>query len=333
MPLIEIFRSVTGDSVRMYWTLLKITVPVILVTRLASDLGAVEALAPATAPVMSALGLPPELGFAWVTGLLVGVWGGSVALFAVVPIERLTTADVTVFTALILFAHALPIEQRIVQKTGAGFFATSALRLVGGLLYALLLGWLFDATGWLSEPVSPHWAPATTDPSLAAFAWSTAAAMASMLAIIVALVAALKLAGAIGLTARLTALLAPLLGRAGVGAAAAPTTIVGLTLGLSYGGALIIEEARKGRIAERDLFLATVFMGFAHSMIEDTALALALGADFTSVFFGRLAFSFAATALVAVVVAGMSDRVFFRFLFTRRNEVCEAERREARSTL
>lgn len=318
VSLLRVFTSVSRDAARLYWTLLKVTVPVLLVTRLAMELGLVEALFPALEPVMGLLDLPPELGLAWLTGLLVGLWGGAAAMFAVIPVERLTSADVTVFMALLLFAHALPIEQRIVQQTGASLAATGALRLAGGLAYALFLHALFSATGWLSAPVAPHWTPASADPSFIAFAQGAARAMASMFVIILALVAALRLCEAAGLTARLVVLLAPLMRRIGIGDAAVPTTVVGLTLGLSYGGALIVEEARKGRIAPRDLFLATVFMGFAHSMIEDTALAVAVGADFSAVFLGRLVFSIAATAIVAILIAALSDRMFFRFLFARR---------------
>ncbi len=77
-----------------------------------------------------------------------GVGGAVPLVFVLVPTSSLSTADITVSSALLLFAHGLPIEQKIVQKAGPGMAATTLLRIADGLLFALLLHRLLASTGW-----------------------------------------------------------------------------------------------------------------------------------------------------------------------------------------
>ena len=191
MQVLRAARATLRDAITLYWLLVRIVLPVMLLTKVAVEFGVIELLAPVFAPLMLLLGLPPELGFAWVTGILVGLWGGAVALFAIVPVAELTSAQVTIFMSLVLFSHALPIEQRIVQKAGPSFLITSAMRLVAGLIYGLFLHAIFHYTGWLQEPVAPHWIPAGSDSGWGAFFRETLEALFWMFLILLGLVAVL----------------------------------------------------------------------------------------------------------------------------------------------
>ena len=85
--------------------------------------------------------------------------------------------------------------------------------------------------------------------------------------------------------------------------------------GISYGAGLLIREARSGAISPRQIFLSCVFMGFAHSVFEDTIVMISLGADIYSVLVGRLVFAVVATAAIAVLLRCLSDNLFFARLF------------------
>jgi len=288
-------------------------------------MGAVKAVAPAFAPVMNLIGLPPELGLAWLTGMLVGIWGAVPLIFTLVPASSLSVADITVFSALILFAHGLPIEQKISQKAGPGMIATTTLRIAGGLLYAFLLHHVLTATGWLSSQVNPVWLPISATPDWADYFLGLAQTMVWMLVILVVLSWALEILKVTGLLGLMMKALSPVLRLAGIRGEAEHLTAIGLFLGISYGAGLLIREAQSGAISPRQIFLSCVFMGFAHSVIEDTIVVMSLGADLHGVLTGRLIFAVAACAAIAALLRRLPDKAFFAQMFRLRN--MEAERR------
>lgn len=315
MPLFQSLLLKSRETLEIYWLLVKITVPISVLTEVLSRLGLVEAIAPAFGPAMHAVGLPPELGLAWLTAMLVGIWGAVPLIFTLVPVSELTTADVTVFSALVLFAHGLPLEQKIIQKAGPGMVATTMLRILGGFVYALILHHLFQATGWLSAPVAPAWVPGAVTPDWSVYIWGLAETMLMMLVVLLLLswsLEVLKITGILGLMMKG---IEPVLRLAGIKGEAGHLTAIGLFLGISYGAGLLIREARSGVINPRQIFLSCVFMGFAHSIIEDTLLMVSLGADIYSTLIGRVVFAIGATAALALVLASISDRAFFARLF------------------
>lgn len=307
----------TKETLEIYWALVRIVAPVAIATEGLARLGVIEAVSPVLAPVMGVFGLPPELGLAWLTGLLVGIWGAVSLLYTLVPVSALTVADVTVFSALLLFAHALPIEQKIIQKAGPGMILTVFLRVAGGMFYAFLLHHVLAATGWLGEPVEPVWIPMEAVTGWPEFFAGLVEALATMFVVLLVLFWGLEAMKRTGLLSLLMKTLAPVLRLAGIRKEAEEFAAVGLFLGIAYGGGLLIREARSGAVPPRDIFIACVFMGFAHSIVEDTLVVMTLGADLTGVLIGRLAFAVAATALIAFLMRFLGDETFYTWMFRR----------------
>lgn len=325
MSFLSLIRRNTRETLGIYWVLVRITIPIAVITELLSRMGAVKAVAPVFAPVMNLIGLPPELGVAWLTGMLVGIWGAVPLVFTLVPASSLSVADITVFSALILFAHGLPIEQKIIQKAGPGMIATTTLRIAGGLLYAFMLHHVLAATGWLSHQVNPVWLPMSVTPDWADYIRGLVETMVWMLVILVVLSWGLEILKVTGLLGLMMKALSPVLRLAGIRGEAEHLTAIGLFLGISYGAGLLIREAQSGAISPRQIFLSCVFMGFAHSVIEDTIVVISLGADLHGVLTGRLIFAVAACAAIAALLRRLPDKAFFAQMFRLGN--MEVERR------
>ncbi len=316
--VLRFLKKSLKDALSLYLTLVKIMVPVMIVVRLAVVTGVTEWIARALAPLMGLVGLPAETGLIWTAALFVNLYAGAAAFITIAPGLSLTAAQATVLGSMMLIAHALPIEQRIAKKAGPGALPLSLFRFGGALVYGMLLSRALAAGDWLAEPAHITLAlGASPNPSWGEWALGSVNALVSIFVIIVALVLGMSLLDKLGVTRRLSEALAPLLRPLGIEERAAPMTMIGLLLGIAYGGGLIIREAREGRIAPRSVFLSLALLGLCHSVFEDTLIVMALGGHPVGLLGGRVLFAWLVVWGLRYVLDAMPDRHFYRFLFRR----------------
>ncbi len=86
--------------------------------------------------------------------------------------------------------------------------------------------------------------------------------------------------------------------------AAAYPLLIGMVVGVFYGGAVIIEYGRRGLLGKRDLLLLGIFLALNHAMIEDNLIFAAMGANF----FLLLILRFILAVLVTRTAAFLIDR-------------------------
>ena len=314
--LVAYCTRVGRETVAVYWDLLKIMVPVMILVRLAVEFGLIGLLAEGFAPVMGLAGLPPEMGLVWATACLVNLYGGAVALIGVLPEAPLTVAQMTVLGSMMLIAHNFPIEVRVTQKAGANLLAMLALRLGIGLAYGVLLNAVYAGTGTLAEPASIAWLPDTPPhPGWIAWTKNQAATLAGVFVIVLALIALLRAFDILGVTEWLTRALTPVLRLMGIGPAAAPLAMIGVLLGIAYGGALIVREVRAGHLGPKDVFLSLAFMSLCHGLIEDTIFIATLDAHLSGILIGRVLITLAVIALLARLIEAMPERAFRRVFY------------------
>lgn len=277
--------------------------PVMVIVYVGQRLGLVEMLGYVIAPAMALIDLPPEAGIVWATTLLTGLYGGIAALSGLASNLELTVGQLSALCAMMLFAHALPIEQAIVRRAGASFWLTALLRIGVALAYGAGVAWACRLSGALSEPVSLEWLRGSSlvGESTGLWGWmqSTAFTLAITFMVIIVLLLLLDIFDRLGITRWITTALTPLLKISGLDSRVATVTTVGVLLGLTYGGAIIIEEARKQRFSARTCFLALAWLSLSHSLIEDTLLMLALGADIWIILVGRVLITLIIVAVIA----------------------------------
>ncbi|GGX47738.1 nucleoside recognition domain-containing protein [Saccharospirillum salsuginis] len=296
--MIAQLRTLLQESGQVYWTLLKIMVPALIIVKILESLGATQWLGHVLAPVMGALGLPEGFSVVWAATLLTNIYTGM-AVFIDIADQPLTVAQVSVLGALMVVGHSLPIEGAVAKKAGVPWWLTLVLRIGGGLLLGWLMHRLYQQGDWLQQANHLAWQPERTSPGLVAWAWLQIRTLAVIYFIILALMALLVVLRYLGIERLMHAILAPPLRLIGIGRDASNTTIIGLTLGLSFGAGLLIRDAQSGRLSARDAYLTLCLLGLCHSLIEDTLLVMLLGAHLSAVLWGRLLFSLVLMGILA----------------------------------
>ncbi len=288
------------DSTAASITLYKIMIPALIVIKVLEELGGIALLSKWLYPVMSWVGLPGELGIVWATTLFVNIYAGLVVLASMDA--AFTVAQISTLGGMMLVSHALLVEGAIARGAGVPF----VISVVERVACSLLFGWLLcHAYAWLGAGVQ------VADPllisgeeKLTLMGWVILQIknLTIIFVIINALMLLLKTIKVLNGEALIAYLLNPVLKLLGMSKEAANLTLVGMTLGLTYGGGLLIAEAQKGIIKKQDVVTAILLLNLLHSLIEDTLLILMMGADFIPVFFGRIVFSLLIVAVLAVGV-------------------------------
>lgn len=295
---------VTQDTLRTYWIIFRVMVPLIIIIELLKQLDAIQYFALPLEPVMQLMGLPAATGLVWATAMVATMYNAVFVYIALLPeLGTLSVAQVTVLSLLMLVAHTLPLELKIVQQAGASLRQQCFFRVAGALLIGFLSHHLFLFADILQEPAVLLFDYAPPPEGFVPWLANEVKNLALLFVICFLVLLTMRILTLIKVTDLLGYLLRPLLHIMGMSKNAAGITVVGLALGITYGSGLIINEARKGQMSKSDIFSATTFMGLSHAVIEDTMFLALIGASTLGTFWLRLTFSLLAVAILS--------RIFF----------------------
>ncbi|NOI60925.1 hypothetical protein [Vibrio coralliilyticus] len=308
------FNDLFKEIIDVTWTLYKVMIPIIIIIKVVEELGGVALLSEWLSPLMNFVGLPDEMGLVWATTLLTNMYAGLLIFMS--TNSELTVAQVSILGSLMLIAHSIPIEAAIAKRAGVSIAMTTLVRVGGGLLFAWVLHQIYQFGDLLNTPAQIVWNPEIPpEQTYLQWACSQVENLIAILVIIAVLLFTLKMLKLLGVEKLMAMALKPVLSVLGISREATNLTIVGITLGISFGGGLLINEAKRGHIPARDVFTAVMLLNLAHSMIEDTILVLLIGADFVTIFWGRLVFAFVVIAVMSQILKRISEPTCQRYLY------------------
>jgi hypothetical protein len=271
--------------------LYKILIPFIFIIKILEEIGVVKLISNFFEPVVQLMGLPAELGIVWVTAIIINVYAGIVVFINVVPTLDLTVAQITVLTLIILIAHNILVESSVSRAAGVSFFYAAFLRIGMAFVAGVILSKIYLNFGFLQEKYSLVLQQQVVHSDYYSWIVGQLKNLAYIFLIICTLVVSLNFLKAIGVEKLIRKLLEKPLKFMGISPSAINIIIVGLTIGIQFGGGLLIREAKSGAINKQSILLSLSLLNLVHAVIEDTILMTILGGHISGILFFRVIFS------------------------------------------
>lgn len=267
-------RAGLGKGWAGFLWMMKIIIPISFFTALLAWSGILERIDFLLRPIMGLLGLSPAATLPLLIGTLTGIYGGIASM----AVLSLSMEEMTLVAIFLLIAHNLVQEGIIQGKSGVNPVVATLFRLVVAVLT------VFAVSLWFGHPASVSPAVESLSPVPQTFGamvqdWGliTMGLVVKIFFIIMVILTSLEVLKVFGWTEVIVAFLAPLLKFMGLSRRVGILWMTAVLFGLSYGGAVIVEEAKRGNLSKRELEQLHLSIGINHSMIEDPSLFLPLG--------------------------------------------------------
>ncbi|MGL4364262.1 MAG: nucleoside recognition protein [Bacteroidales bacterium] len=239
-------------------------------------------------PVFVPIGLNGDAALVFLSAVFVNIY----AAIAIIDMVGFDIRSITILATMCLCAHNLFIETAIQHKTGSSIWRMITLRIGFAFISAYILHQLLP----YSETVANHLIEAPLKnilfiPHLLHWLQNTFILLVKMFCIIVSLTVLQNILAEVGVIRWIAKLLRPLMLVLGLPVKTSFLWFIGQTLGLAYGGAVMIEEKENGKVSQKELDLLNHHLAISHSNIEDLILFGSIGALVPWVLLSRIGFA------------------------------------------
>ena len=303
---IEIFH----ESKKIFIVLFKVIVPIVIIIRVLELLGLIPVFAKYLEPLTSFVGIDGSLGLVWMAAMLVNIYAGMAAFATLQSMFDYTVAETTILGLMILIAHSLPIEVAIAKKSGVSAIFTFLFRFLNALIAGKILFYIFEYFNLFQELNTSILSIPNTNISNTEWVISQIQNFIMIFAIIFFIIAFINILKTFGIWQFILKILKIPLSFLGMSDKVANIILIGLTLGISFGGGFLIEEAKKKEISKKDVFLSLSFLGLCHSIIEDTILILLLGSHISGILFFRFIYTVIVILIMKLILEVRFSDIF-----------------------
>ena len=307
--LVNIFQETT----KIFWILFKVILPVVIVIRALELIGAIPFLAKFLEPLTSFIGIDGSLGLVWMAAILVNIYAGLAAFASLQAIFDYSVAETTILGLIILIAHSLPIEVAIAKKSRISWIFNLSFRFINAIVAGKILNLIFTKYELFNEPNQS--VLQVPNELVSNFEWATLQIQNFFIIflIIFFIISTINILKVLGVWSLIIDLMKIPLSYLGMSEKVANIILIGLTLGISFGGGFLIEESKKNNISKKDILLSLSFLSLCHSIIEDTILILLLGSHISGILF----FRFVYTVIIILLMKILLETKMQKFILSK----------------
>lgn len=251
----------------------KIIIPISFLVALLQWTGWVEKFGFLLDPLMNLINLPPEAALPIITGMLINIY----AVLAIITVLPFSIEQMTLIAIFSLIAHNLIMEGIIQHKSGVNVMKVVLIRLAAAILTVLAVSQFFgDTTQSVAVPDTAIIGIPFLE-LLKVWAINIVELLLKILGIIMLIMILLESLRSLGGNESSLQFFSPLMKLLGLSNRVLMIWVAAITFGLLYGGAVIVEEAKRAALTKEEIERFHLSVGVNHSMVEDPALFAVLG--------------------------------------------------------
>ncbi|MEG0655563.1 MAG: nucleoside recognition protein [Mucinivorans sp.] len=278
--------------------LTKMMIPITLGVALLKWAGVIDFLSRLLSPAFEMIGLSGQAVIVFLTSTLSNLY----STIAVMATLNLDFRQATILAVMGLICHNLIVETIIQRKAGSNGWFIATLRIVTALVAGFLLNWLLPSNYSGMLMIDSTVQAVTFTQIMSEWAWSMLKLIPMMFVLIVSLNILQQLLREFKLIDALTIPLTPLIKVMGLRPETSFLWIVLNTLGLAYGGGVMIAELDEGQISPSAARELNSSAAITHSLLEDTLIFVAIGLNVVWLIVARM---------ILAIVAVWSQKIYY----------------------
>ena len=254
--------------------LLKIILPISLLVRFLDYFGVIALMADYLDPLFNYMGLPGSTAIVFLTSIFLPLY----APLAIITSMSITLRELTILALMCQIAHNLPVESAVQARTGTTFWSMTLLRIAASIATGFVLNLILPREMGMPLFAQTGVEVMSSIPDVL-LAWLKSSLGISLLitVIVFSLNLLYRTLEAYNIVPRLSKGVEPLLKLFGLPPSTSFLWLIGCIVGLAYGGALMMDQMKEGKVTRTEADLLNHHLAVSHSVIEDNLLFVALG--------------------------------------------------------
>ena len=310
------FGRTTADGawhgVRAFLKLMLIVAPVYTLVTFLKYTPVIRVFAEFMSPLMKHFGLPGEAALALILGNIINLYAGLGAVTAL----KITTAQLTVLSLMLLLSHSQILETAVFFQIRAKWWLLWFIRLVLSFLAGVGLSRLIVKSGATGAADAARLAQMAQmryvgiGPALGNWARGLLVDTGlKMFLVLVGIFIILELGRRYGLMEKTLRAIGAATKFIGLKPESGMPWLAGNVFGIVFGAGVVIESAREGQLDSKQITLVATFLALCHGLFEDTAIFLVLGANMFWILVPRIVLAVAVTWVLSKVLKDGVEKV------------------------